>query len=329
MHKVVLTSISKERKLAGVDKKPKTIAFACLAYDAHFSDILPPKRATNYFCQQLSRGAGAIDHRSGGKLRLWETDRNYAAKIRREIELIRSKEEVCDYYQGGSRYARFNFKNACRPQDSGSGTIEFRAAPATENAPMTMRWVSIAVGFIALALEENWFDQRNITKFNNKDWNKRDLLERIRGTANRQGYEDIPYEWEVIRKESTDPVCVECQQYKHSGCSCYKYQANRDFPSAHLWDPALREVKEAMDFEEWETSWNPSSASGHSQEIDIDDIFKNLSLKGDGETKHPSALGKNPVRQTKDSGYDWREILENLRPSQRLAYPTPPRAKRT
>lgn len=134
----------------------KIIAFATCIYEPYVFSLLPTERRTNPYCVRNSKRPGRmgelLEQRTPAALRL----------ISKDIKACEDFSQLVVYMQGSwndvkSRRTLWNFQNLVRKPAAGykpTYTIEFRGGRHMRGHLRTLAWLSFAVTFIALALQE-------------------------------------------------------------------------------------------------------------------------------------------------------------------------------
>jgi hypothetical protein len=132
----------------------RKIAFAVCIYEPYVFSILPHERRNNPHCERNSKVAGRMGslfrERSSVALRM----------IANDIKGKTNYTGLCYYMQNSAenadRKVLWNFQNlvASNRTHKPSGTIEFRGGRHLRGAVRTLRWITFAVVFISMAVEE-------------------------------------------------------------------------------------------------------------------------------------------------------------------------------
>lgn len=119
----------------------KYVAFAVVCYEANLMTMLPRVRQNHPYCQMNTRASAQL----ANGIRI--------GSVRNDIRSLTTYQAVVQYMQGDTRTCLWNFRNV-----TGSGTVEFRGGRHLRGANRTYAWVTLAVAFIGLALEEKLLD---------------------------------------------------------------------------------------------------------------------------------------------------------------------------
>jgi len=135
----------------------KRIAFAACIYEPYVFSLLPTARRDNPYCVRNSKRPGRMgelfEQRTPAALRL----------ISNDIKACADFSQLVVYMQGSgqdvkSRRTLWNFQNLARGPTAGyppTYTVEFRGGRHMRGHLRTLAWLSFAVTFIAMALQEN------------------------------------------------------------------------------------------------------------------------------------------------------------------------------
>jgi hypothetical protein len=136
-------------------REVKSIAFACCFYEPYVVSLLPTERRDHPYCKRNSK----VTTRMG---MLYRQRTSVALKIiANDIREKTSRGDVCKYIQNGlnhsDRGVLWNFQNlvnSTTESHSPSGTIEFRGGRHLRGPVRTLRWITLAIVFISMAIHE-------------------------------------------------------------------------------------------------------------------------------------------------------------------------------
>lgn len=125
----------------------KAIAFAVFFYDGQVQKILPANRRKNHYCYPNKKHSPYLYHKK-------------INQVLKSIKNTEDKKELVKIVQGLSKKDRpllWNFHNITRmpfATEKAIGTVEFRGGKYLRGPAKTKRWISFAVAFVVLAIQE-------------------------------------------------------------------------------------------------------------------------------------------------------------------------------
>lgn len=130
-------------------KEAKTIAFACCYHERYVISCLPEERRDHMYCRRNTKVATKMGKLYGAKTT------NGLVQIASDINALNSFKELVVYMHGSLDYDRrrvlWNFRNLYY---GSNGTIEFRGGRHLRCSRKTVAWITFAVVFILMALDE-------------------------------------------------------------------------------------------------------------------------------------------------------------------------------
>lgn len=125
----------------------KAIAFGVVFYDEQVQQVLPESRKNNNYCMPNKKHSRNLNGKS-------------VTQVAESIKPVRNEEDLVEIVQGLSKDDRavlWNFHNVTKmpfTNEPAIGTVEFRGGRCLRGPVRTKRWISFAVAFIVLAIQE-------------------------------------------------------------------------------------------------------------------------------------------------------------------------------
>lgn len=128
-------------------KELQAIAFAVVFYDEQVQQVLPQSRRNYHYCVPNNKHSQYLKGKS-------------ISEVAALINAVKNKEKLVEIVQGLSKTDRpvlWNFHNVTRmpfTEEPAIGTVEFRGGRCLRGPVRTKRWISFAVAFMILAIQE-------------------------------------------------------------------------------------------------------------------------------------------------------------------------------
>ncbi|CAI7569397.1 unnamed protein product [Penicillium discolor] len=128
-------------------KELQAIAFAVVFFDEQVQQILPESRRNYHYCMPNKKHSQHLKGKSIGE-------------VAALINAVKNKEKLVELVQGLSKKDRpvlWNFHNVTRmpfATETAIGTVEFRGGRCLRGPVRTKRWISFAVAFMIMAIQE-------------------------------------------------------------------------------------------------------------------------------------------------------------------------------
>lgn len=128
-------------------KELQAIAFAVFFYDEQVQKVLPESRRNYYYCMPNKSHSRHLQGKS-------------TSEVVASINAVQNEIDLVDIVQGLSKEDRpvlWNFHNVtCMPfaTEQAIGTVEFRGGRCLRGPVRTKRWISFAVAFVILAIQQ-------------------------------------------------------------------------------------------------------------------------------------------------------------------------------